>query len=102
MKKRQINSKFGNALTALRGHLAKCHLCRAVMKGGGVDSMCVEGVALTHDMALAATKLVALHRKAYDNPQGYVYPCPDRTVHGRDWASTSEPHVDVATQPALF
>lgn len=102
MKRAPINSKFGMALTAMRGHLAKCTQCKAVLKGGSVGNMCEEGIALTHQTALLSTRLVALHRKAYGDPDHFIYACPDRTKHGKDYASTAEPHINVATQPELF
>jgi hypothetical protein len=72
------------------------------MKGGSSNRMCEEGVVLTHQTALLSTRLVALHRKAYNDPDHYIYACPDRTKHGVEYASTAEPHVNVATQPELF
>jgi hypothetical protein len=102
MKRKPISTKFGIALTAMRGHLAKCPSCKAVLKGGRAGNMCEEGVALTHQTAQMSLALTALHRKAYNDPQHFVYACPDRTKHGKDYASTAEPHVNVAVQPELF
>lgn len=102
MKRVTINSKFGLALTAMRGHLAKCPECKAVMRGGRASQMCDEGVKLTHSVAMLSTKLVALHARAFKNPGGYIYPCPNRAAHGKDYASTVEPHVNVGFQPELF
>lgn len=102
MKRAPVGTKFGTALTAMRGHLAKCRECKAVMHGGSADRMCEEGIKLTHQVALLSLRLTTLHRKAYNDPNGYIYACPNRAMHGKDYATTAEPHLNVATQSELF
>jgi hypothetical protein len=102
MKRKTIKSKFAGALTELRGHLGKCRTCRAAMKGDGYGELCREANALVFAVALSSMRLSTLHRKAYSDPGGFIYACPDRSIHGQDWASTAEPHPLVATQDWLF
>lgn len=102
MRRKKYTSKFSDALTALRGHLTKCPQCRLVSRALVFGSMCNEGVALTHAVAMSSQRLVTLHRKAYSDPGGYIYACPDRMRHGEDYAKTAEPHLNVAIQEGLF
>ena len=102
MKRAAVSTKFGAALTAMRGHLAKCRECKAVMHGGSADRMCEEGIKLTHQVALLSLRLSTLHRKAYNDPNGYIYACPNRALHVEYYARTAEPHINVATQDELF
>lgn len=101
-RRRIIKSRFINALTELRGHLVKCTTCRVVMKSAGLGNLCREGRMLVFECALLSTKLAALHRRAYDNPQDMIYACPDRTRHGMDYSSTAEPHKVNSVQGWLF
>lgn len=102
MRRKVSASKFSDALAKLRGHLNKCPKCKLVSRGLIYDSMCTEGIALTHAVALASVRLISLHRKAYSNPDGYIYACPERSKHGEDYAKTAEPHINVAVQEGLF
>lgn len=102
MRRKKYSSKFADALIALRGHLNKCDKCRLVSHGMIYDSLCDQGIALTHAVAFASVRLITLHRKAYNNPGGYIYACPDRSRHGEDYAKTAEPHLNVAVQGELF
>lgn len=102
MRRRIVKSKFVQALTELRGHLMRCQTCRIVTKSAGIGDLCREGKLLTFDVVMQSTKLAALHRKAYDNPQDFIYACPDRTKHGVDYSSTAEPHLFTAMQDRLF
>lgn len=102
MRRKKYSSKFSDALAALRGHLTKCPKCKLVSRGLIYDSMCNEGIALTHAMVFTSVRLIALHRKAYSDPNGYIYACPDRSKHGEDYAKTAEPHLNVAIQEELF
>lgn len=86
----------------LKRHLLKCVGCRLVLKAQMQGKMCEEGIALTHKCAVASTRLVTLHRKAYNDPMGFIYACPDRTKHGNDYAVTAQPHLNVAIQDELF
>lgn len=102
MRRKISASKFSDALAKLRGHLGKCPKCKLVAKGLVFDSLCDEGIALTHAVALSSVRLISLHRKAYGDPGGYIYACPDRSKHGEDYAKTAEPHLNVAIQEGLF
>jgi hypothetical protein len=102
MRRKVSTSKFADALAELRKHLGKCPKCKLVSRGIIYDSMCNEGIALTHAMALASVRLITLHRKAYSDPDKYIYACPDRMRHGEDYAKTAEPHLNVAVQEGLF
>lgn len=101
-RKKVSTTKFADALATLRGHLQKCPKCKLVSRGLIFDNLCNEGVALTHAVAFASMRLVTLHRKAYNDPNGYIYACPDRMRHGEDYAKTAEPHLNVAVQEGLF
>jgi hypothetical protein len=103
MRRRRVTgSKFTDALAALRGHIGKCEKCRMVIRGIIFDRMCEEGITLTHKVAGESMRLIALHRKAYSDPNGFIYACPDRMKHGADYAKTAEPHINVAVQRELF
>lgn len=102
MRRKVVTSKFSDALTVLRGHLNKCPKCKLVSRALVYDSLCNEGIALTHAVALSSVRLITLHRKAYNNPDGFIYACPDRSKHGDDYAKTAEPHLNVAIQEELF
>lgn len=102
VKRKSMDSAFVKTLGELRGHLAKCDRCKLVSKGIIFDVMCNEGITLTHKTAALSVRLVSLHRKAYGDPNGFIYACPDRMRHGKDYAATAEPHPNVATQPELF
>lgn len=102
MRRKVSTSKFSDALAKLRGHLGKCPTCKLVSKGLAYGMPCDEGTALVHAVALSSVRLIALHRKAYNDPGGYIYACPDRNKHGEDYAKTAEPHLNVGTQEGLF
>ena len=101
VRKRQ-DSAFVKKLEELRKHLMKCTKCKLVTKAIIFDVMCPEGLALTHQVAALSVRLTTLHRKAYSDPHGFIYACPDRMRHGKDYAMTAEPHPNIATQPELF
>ena len=101
-KRKSMDSAFVKTLGELRGHIAKCDRCRMVSRAIIFDNMCHEGITLTHRVAALSVRLVSLHRKAYNDPNGFIYACPDRMRHGKDYAATAEPHPNIATQPELF
>lgn len=101
-KRKSMDSAFVKALGELRTHLKNCEKCRLVSKSLIFDVMCNEGIGLCHKLAGLSLRLTSLHRKAYNDPNGFIYACPDRGRHGKDYAMTAEPHPNVATQPELF
>ncbi|HEX4921843.1 MAG TPA: hypothetical protein VFV92_14030 [Candidatus Bathyarchaeia archaeon] len=102
MRRKVSTSRFADALAALRKHIKTCERCKLVSKSIIFDSMCNEGIALTHKVANLSMRLETLHRKAYADPKGFIYACPDRAKHGVDYARTAEPHINVAIQGELF
>jgi len=102
VRRKSADSAFMKALGELRKHTAKCDRCKLVSRSVIFDVMCREGITLTHKAAALSTRLESLHRKAYSDPNGFIYACPDRMRHGKDYATTAEPHPNVATQPELF
>lgn len=102
MRRKASTTKFMDALSALRGHINKCPKCKLVSRAIVYDVMCNEGIALTHQVAATSVRLITLHRKAYNNPDGFIYACPERHKHGEDYAKTAEPHLKVASQEGLF
>lgn len=102
MRRKVYTSRFADALAALRKHIKSCEKCKLVSKAYIYDTMCHEGLTLTHKVANLSMRLETLHRKAYSDPQGFIYACPDRAKHGVDYARTAEPHVNVAIQVGLF
>lgn len=102
MRRPIIKSQFAKALTELRGHLKSCDKCKLVLKGNAFNLECNTGQVLSFRVAVMSERLSTLHRKAYNNPHGFIYACPDRSRHGGDYALTAEPHPLVATQDTLF
>lgn len=102
MRRKVSTSRFAQTLAELRKHLKTCPQCRLVTKAIVFGVMCNEGIALTHMLAQQSQRLETLHRRAFSDPGGYIYPCPDRSRHGVDYARTVEPHLNVAIQEGLF
>lgn len=102
MRRPLIKSQFAKMLTELKKHLKNCDKCKLVLKGNAFNLECNEGQILSFKVAMMSDRLATLHRKAYDNPHGFIYACPDRQKHGIDFALTAEPHPLIATQDTLF
>lgn len=102
MERKITGGPFVVALTKLRGHIRKCYECRSALKGDGSEDMCATGRHMTLLMAYSATQVANLHRKAHNNPQNMIYPCPDTTKHGIAYSSTAMPYMATAVQEELF
>lgn len=95
-------SRCGKAVIEVTEHLRKCTRCKNAMTAEEPWAMCREGVVKSFALVKAAKGLSVLHKHALDNPDGVVYPCPDRMKHGYEYATTAEPVYVIAVQDRLL
>jgi hypothetical protein len=89
-------------MTLLRRHMLKCAQCKGAVKAGTTASMCLRGMRLTVNAAHEFDAILDLKKAAHQRNDGFFYPCPDVSVHGKAYALAAQPHYGRGVQTGLF
>lgn len=96
MPKRNINREtlLAVQLSRLRRHFVTCNVCRSADKAEDYSMLCDSSKAAIVEIARKWTvNLSARMRMAHDR-NGWIYPCPDISLHGPAYSLAAEPcHV---------
>ena len=93
---------LADALTEMRLHFGRCRQCKGARSARDFDSLCdytkraLVEIAVKWDCNLA----VRLHHR--NSMRGYLYPCPDTSVHGRTYALVADAYIPGGEQGKLF
>ena len=93
---------LADALTEMRLHFGRCKQCKGARSARDFDSLCdytkrsLVEIAVKWDNNLA----VRLHHR--NSMHGYLYPCPDTSVHGRTYALVADAYIPGGEQGKLF
>lgn len=90
------------SMTMLRRHMVKCAKCSGAVKAGSTASMCLRGMRLTVNAAHEFDVILEVKREAHKRNDGFIYPCPDVSVHGQAYALAAQPHYATGVQTGLF
>lgn len=89
-------------MNLLRRHMVKCRQCRGAVAGSYENHLCVTGLALVVKAAREFDAILAVKRQAHKNPDGFVYACPDVSIHGPAYALAAQPLSVSGIQGELF
>ena len=62
----------------------------------------MRGVRYTVSAAHEFDAILDIKRKAHKRNDGFIYPCPDVSVHGEAYALAAQPHYATGVQTGLF
>lgn len=94
--------KWFKYMNLLRRHMVKCVDCKGAMAAGSTHRMCLTGMRLTVSAAHEFDAILDVKRQAHKNPDGFVYACPDVSLHGQAYALAAQPLKVTAIQEGLF
>lgn len=89
-------------MNLLRRHMVKCRDCKGAMLAGSTHRMCLTGARLTVNAAHEFNCILEIKREAHKNPSGFVYACPDVSLHGQAYALAAQPLKVTGIQEGLF
>lgn len=90
------------SMNLLRRHMVTCAQCRGAVKAGSTAEMCLRGMRCVVNAAHEFDAILDIKREAHRKNDGFVYPCPDVSVHGQAYALAAQPHYAVGVQTGLF
>lgn len=89
-------------MTLLRRHMLTCGKCKGALKASYPDHLCLTGSLLVAQAALEFNAILDIKRKAHKHPDGFVYACPDVSLHGQAYALAAQPLAVTGIQEGLF
>lgn len=102
LKRIRQQDKLFDALIDLKRHLRTCRQCVAAKKASDPTAMCRDGIFFTFKAAMGYDDVIRLRTKAYGNPGGTVFACPDVTKHGKAYALTAPAMLVTGVQDTLL
>ena len=102
MASKAREDRWFNCMTMLRRHMISCAKCKGAVKAGSTAGMCLRGMRLTVNAAHEFDAILDVKREAHKRNDGFIYPCPDVSVHGQAYALAAQPHYATGIQAGLF
>lgn len=94
--------RWFRCMTLLRRHMLNCAQCKGAVKADSTAGMCLRGMRLTVNAAHEFDAILGIKREAHKRNDGFIYPCPDVSVHGEAYALAAQPHYATGVQDGLF
>lgn len=102
MASRAKQDRWFRYMTLLRRHMIKCAQCKGAVKAGSTSGMCLRGMRYCVQAAHEFDAILEVKKSAHQRDDGFIYPCPDVSVHGDAYALAAQPHYATGVQEGLF
>lgn len=89
-------------MNMLRRHMVQCKPCRGAVAASYPEHLCLTGTILAVKAAKEFDAVLAVKCEAHKDPNGFVYACPDVSLHGEAYALYAEPLTVIGKQESLF
>lgn len=102
MASKAREDRWFRSMTRLRRHMVSCSQCKGAVKAGSTAGMCLRGMRYTVNAAHEFDAILDIKREIHKRDDGFIYPCPDVSVHGQAYALAAQPHYATGIQTELF
>jgi|SRR5581483_7724635 len=89
-------------MNRLRRHMLSCSDCRGAIDAFSVHRMCLTGSRLVVSAAAEFNAVLDIKKRAHASADGFVYACPDISLHGECAALSAQPLKVIGIQGELF
>lgn len=93
---------LADLLTELRLHFRRCKGCRGAIKASSYDDVCDWAKMRLIEVAVRWDRNISVRLSARKSCRGYLFPCPDTSLHGKAYALAAEPYLPGGDQARLF
>lgn len=93
---------LADMLTEMRLHFGRCQQCKGARKAKSFDSLCEYTKVALVEIAIKWDRNLAVRLNCRKSMRGYLFPCPDTSVHGRTYALSADAYIPAGEQGKLF
>lgn len=93
---------LADMLTDLRLHFGRCKACKGARAAKDFDSLCEYTKTALVEVAIKWDANLRVRLNNRNSMHGYLYPCPDLSLHGRTYALSADSCLVAGDQGKLF